>query len=141
MHQLEPVKLSSPNGKAATNKKDRTKTEDVSKQDPTISNSGVEITLRMQVEEETDLISFNNVPILSAGNISMLTSRPGVGKSQVCEILDSAFLNPFCDSMGFKIELPPNKIMLHIDTERTANDCIRGLKRVARRVEAQYNEL
>lgn len=96
---------------------------------------GVRITFRTEVPYTPAIVTLNGVDILSSGNISGIIAQPGQGKSQTCEAIVSAHLNPDCDSLGFKVDIRQGSKILYIDGERTIKDCKRGLQRIGRRAQ------
>jgi len=80
------------------------------------------------------IITLNGVKILSTGNLSTVISRPGVGKSSICEAIIASCINKNCDSFGFSTILygARNKI-LYIDTERTIGDSWNSWERINKR--------
>jgi hypothetical protein len=71
--------------------------------------------------------------IAHPGGFCMLIAPQGTGKSNVCEAIVAAFVNPLCDALGFEIELSEGKKILYLDTERTKDDVKRGYDRIIRR--------
>jgi hypothetical protein len=70
-------------------------------------------------EKTTPLLTLNRVPILSRGNISMITAFAGSGKSSILEAALASMHNPDADTFGLKFQAV-NAVM--IDTERSYED-------------------
>jgi len=69
------------------------------------------------------IITLQGNRILTIGNLLSIVSQPGVGKTSSFASLIASHLNPDCDSLGFKVELPVNRNkILYIDTEQTRTD-------------------
>src|SRR5262245_48661209 len=66
------------------------------------------------------VVSLRSVPTLSYQNIFALIASPGLGKSAGCESICSAYINPFCDALGFSVD-PNCRGIIYVDNERT--DC------------------
>lgn len=91
---------------------------------------------------EDKIMTFQGRKILSIGNVCALVAPPGTGKSQVCEAAAASIVNPYVDTLGFKIQKVSSgdNGVLYIDTERSKNDCIRGFNRILNRVDVQTNK-
>jgi hypothetical protein len=79
---------------------------------------------------------------LTTGNMMVIASVPGTGKSGLCEAICAKYLNPLCDGLGFEVNLPihRNKI-LYLDTERTRIDTWNGWNRMMQRAEIANPEI
>jgi hypothetical protein len=87
---------------------------------------------------EVDLITLpdadgERIRVLTNGNIMLLVSPQGTGKTAVAEAIAAAALNGQADAFGFKVNLSSSERVLLIDTERTKNDMSRGWKRIVKR--------
>jgi len=98
-----------------------------------------EITLGSELINDDPVITLNGTRICSQGGLMFIVAPPGSGKSQLCEMVAGRFLNPYCDAINLKIDLPESKKCLLLDTERTRNDCIKGFQRIIKRVDTQTN--
>ncbi len=68
-------------------------------------------------------ITLNGTRLLTRGNTLLITAKQGVGKSSICEAICANHLNPNCDSLGFQVELPPNRNkIIYFDTEQSSDD-------------------
>jgi len=67
------------------------------------------------------IITFNDIPILTLGNLTLICAGSGVGKSALMEVIASSWLmiKQF-DTIGFRTKLPYEKDkILYIDSERS----------------------
>lgn len=63
-----------------------------------------------------------------------ICSKPGLGKSGICEAILADIINPQCDSLGFDIRLHPNRNKaLYIDTERSQSESWESWERTYKR--------
>ncbi len=87
-------------------------------------------------KEAETVILFDKSRFLTTGNLSSLISKPGTGKSSICEAIIAKYINPECDGLGFKVSLKGfrNKI-LYIDGERTIFDTWKSWERMMERGE------
>lgn len=77
--------------------------------------------------------------ILTTGNLLALVSKPGTGKSSICEAIISNLLNSNCDSLGFEVSLHNGRDkVLYIDTERTLQDTWNSWERTYKRAKIEY---
>ena len=81
-------------------------------------------------------IKLQNNTLINVGEILTLVALPGVGKSTYIEYLVSIYL---AKKLGIDIDsggwdFDPRKKVLIIDSERTLDDCRRGLSRIAKRL-------
>lgn len=104
-----------------------------------LQDKAVEITFSFQPTVKEAIVSLNNVRTCSIGNIMGIVANAGTGKSQTCETIAAAFLNPDCDAFGFSVNLPNDKYLVYIDGERTHEDCKYGFNRIGRRIDLQNN--
>jgi energy-coupling factor transporter ATP-binding protein EcfA2 len=102
-----------------------------------IDNS-FEMTLSYVPKQEINIIKLNNEPVLTNGNIMLLVSHAGSGKSNICEAILAGALNEYADSFGFEVNIGDGRC-LFIDTERTQNDINRGYKRIINRAKGYEN--
>jgi len=73
--------------------------------------------------QQENIITVQGKRVLTTGNILSIVSKPGVGKTSLCEGLIASILNPDCDSLGFNVALSGSRYkVLFIDTERTIHD-------------------
>lgn len=98
-----------------------------------------EITFSFNPPKTSSVVTLNDIRFCSIGNVSSIIALPGIGKSQTCESIGAAFINPNCDALGFSVELPDNGNFLYIDGERTHEDCKRGFDRIGRRADIKNN--
>ena len=69
------------------------------------------------------VITVQGKKVLTTGNMLSIVSKPGVGKTSLCEGTIASLLNPQCDSLGFNVKLSGTRDkILYIDTERTVGD-------------------
>lgn len=76
--------------------------------------------------------------ILTNGNLLLLISRAGSGKSNIMEALAANAINPYCDAFGFEVNIGEGQVCL-IDTERTYNDLYKGFNRLVNRAKIRGN--
>lgn len=98
-----------------------------------------EITFSFEPVQTAVLVELNEVRFCSIGNIAAIVAGAGSGKSQTCEAIGAAFLNPDCDALGFSVDLPNDGTFLYIDGERTHEDCKRGFMRISKRIDLDNN--
>ena len=69
------------------------------------------------------IITIDDKRVLSQGGYLAFISKPGAGKSSICEAIVASAVCPSCDSLGITVSLTSirNKC-LYIDTERTPQD-------------------
>lgn len=91
-----------------------------------------------QPANEVPLLTLNRVPILSRGNISMITAFAGSGKSSIVEAACASLLKPDSDTLGLKFETTLRVVM--IDTERSHSDTHRAWRRLMRRSGIEHGE-
>lgn len=96
------------------------------------------INLSCEPEPFSDIISFQGKSFLSIGNVAAIVAPPGSGKSNVMDAIAGVSVNPNCDGLGFKVETYGKRI-LHIDTERSYNDAIKGYRRTFYRIDGERN--
>jgi hypothetical protein len=87
------------------------------------------------VSQPEPTLRLNNVRIGSPGNITGIIANPGSGKSQSCEAMGAAFLNPQdpeVDTLGFSLS-PTIKSFYYLDTEQSIGDSDYGYRRCLRR--------
>ncbi len=89
-------------------------------------------------KNEKPLIKIGDSVICSAGNVTLIIAKPGIGKSSVCDSICAGALNPDCDSLGFIVDA---KNVLSIDTERVWNDLFKGLRNIKRRTGLSEEEI
>jgi len=94
-------------------------------------NKPYEVTLNHKVSESRVVLELQGSPILTKGNVSLLISSPGTGKSQLTEIVLASHLRDDIDTLGFKVN--SEKRVLLIDTERDHDDAFHGIKRIQKR--------
>jgi len=87
------------------------------------------ISFQYTPSKEYILYTLEQQPIVSIGNLTGITADIGVGKSQLCEILASYWINPTIALHDMQCTQSQGKC-LYIDTERTPNDCYKGLLRI-----------
>lgn len=87
------------------------------------------ITFQYMPTSEQLLFTLEHHSILSTGNMLGLTANIGAGKSQICELFASYWINP--EIAKYTIQCHHNNgKCLYVDTERTENDCFKGLLRI-----------
>jgi KaiC/GvpD/RAD55 family RecA-like ATPase len=84
-------------------------------------------------KEETNIITLNGISILSNGNLMVIVSPAGAGKTNTCEAIASSGLNRFIDAFGFETLIKESDKILYLDTERTHNDIAKGYRRIQSR--------
>jgi len=73
--------------------------------------------------QQQNIITVQGKRVLTTGNLLSIVSKPGVGKTSLCEGAIASILNPVCDSLGFNVSLLGQRHkVLFIDTERTIHD-------------------
>lgn len=98
------------------------------------------INCNMEPTAHKDILTLNGRRILSMGNVGTLVAPPGSGKSQICEAMCAANINPMCDTFGFKVlSVAGDGGVLYVDTERSWNDAIAGIHRIKMRVDVKKN--
>jgi hypothetical protein len=90
--------------------------------------------------QEHLLFTINAHPILSIGNMLGITANIGAGKSQICEIFASYWINPSAAIQAINSHNTTGKC-LYIDTERTPNDCYQGLCRIKQHTQLSQDEI
>lgn len=98
-----------------------------------------EITFSFKPEQRKAIITINGVRVCSPGNILAIIAHAGTGKSQTCEAIGAAHINPDCDSLGIGTNIGQGKHLVYIDGERTHDDCRSGYGRIAKRIDLQNN--
>jgi hypothetical protein len=84
--------------------------------------------------QQQTIVKTQGKRVLTTGNLLAIVSRPGAGKSSICEVVIANILNPKCDSLGFEVNLQaPRDKVLYIDTERTPQDTWNSWERTYRR--------
>lgn len=83
-------------------------------------------------EELPAVITLGGTPFLTHQNMAALIAPPGAGKSSCTEAVVASYINPECDSMGFKVD-PTSRGILCVDTERTNRNVWDSFNRIARR--------
>lgn len=84
--------------------------------------------------QQQTIIKTQGKRVLTTGNLLAIVSRPGAGKSSICEAIIASILNTKCDSLGFDVKLQaPRDKVLYIDTERTPQDTWNSWERTYRR--------
>ena len=83
------------------------------------------------------IITLDNKQILTQGNYISIISRPGTGKSSICEAIAANAINPNCDALGFKVSLNKRDRVLYIDNERTPQDTWSSWERTLTRANIQ----
>lgn len=96
-------------------------------------NINREISLLEEPDDDRYLMQLAGKHVLFRQEMMSLVAKAGIGKSQICEAVCAGWVSPNCDSLGFTFKNPTKKL-LFVDTERSKNDCIVGLRRVRRRV-------
>ncbi len=91
-----------------------------------------------QPADREPLINLNGYQILSVGNISLLTSLPGIGKSSICEAIASSAINDNADTFGFEVECSS---VLYVDTERSDAMHWRSWRRMMKRAGVVHPDL
>jgi len=71
--------------------------------------------------------------LLNRHDMGVIVSRQGMGKSTAIELLISQALYPCEKNSPFTFQMSSDEIILHFDTERTHDDNLRMLKRIAKR--------
>lgn len=84
-------------------------------------------------KDETSIIKHKDQNLLTNGNMLLLISRAGSGKSNIMEALAANALNPYCDAFGFDVNIGNDGMVCLIDTERTYNDLHKGFNRILNR--------
>jgi len=79
------------------------------------------------------ILKHNGKKVLSVGNMLVIVSSPGAGKSALCEALGAGSVNPLIDVFGFS--LPENCRTYYFDTERNQEDHWLSWYRMTRRAE------
>lgn len=103
----------------------------------TMGQDIVAISLTEQADKERHLLKLGQRIVLNRQELMCLVARPGAGKSRTCEAVAAGWLNKEADALGFHFMHTQGKL-LYIDTERSRNDCIIGMKTIRKRVgEAQ----
>ena len=97
------------------------------------------MSLAHEPQQIVPIITFQNRRVLRKGNIMMLASFAGNGKSQFCEAITASFLAnrhkiKNVDTLNFDVNVEANKKILYIDTEREADDVFYGMERILRRL-------
>ena len=92
--------------------------------------------------KQDNVIKTQNKRVLTTGNILAICSKPGIGKSGICEAQIAYLLNPKCDSLGFQVVLrSPRDKVLYIDTERTIQDTWNAWERTYKRAGKKAPEI
>ena len=105
-------------------------------QDPPPKSQPVHIDRAYTLTHEQALLSLHESRLLSVGNMMGIVSGIGTGKSHLCELFAALWIAPDCESNG-SLDGVPDGMCLYVDTERPANDCFRGFKRMCRRIDAE----
>lgn len=109
------------------------------KSDATFSESEIFIpTWGNQPPEENPLVSLNGIPILTRGNISMITAYAGSGKSSLMEGVCASAVYPMADTLG--LTTVEGIRICFIDTERSTADSHTAWRRFMRRCELEAGE-
>lgn len=95
-----------------------------------------------QPPPQKTVIKFQGKGVLTVGNILCFVSRPGTGKSSICEGIVAKYMNPECDGFGFDVALSIErpKILL-FDTERSYEDTWNSWKRTYNRAGTKKPEI
>lgn len=100
--------------------------------DETFSESEIFIpTWDNQPKEEKPLVSLHDIPILTRGNISMITAYAGSGKSSLMEAVCASVCAPEADTLG--LSTVEGIKVCFIDTERSTADSHAAWRRFMRR--------
>ena len=75
-------------------------------------------------------ILWSGIPVCHPGNITLITSAAGSGKSSICEAHCSAAVSPGCDSLSITVNAP---VVKYIDTERSNQHSYDSWTRFVRR--------
>ena len=82
------------------------------------------------------IITIDDKRVLSQGGYLAFISKPGAGKSSICEAIVASAVNPGCDSLGITASLTSNRNKcLYIDTERTPQDTWLSWQRTMQRAD------
>jgi hypothetical protein len=112
------------------------KKEDPWKSNATFSESEIFIPgWENQPPEENPLVSLNGIPILTRGNISMITAYAGSGKSSLMEAVCASAVYQMADTLG--LSTVENIKICFIDTERSTSDSHNAWRRFMRRCEIE----
>jgi len=101
-------------------------------------NKPYKITGKHVVSENSVVMSLQDTAILTKGNINLIISPPGTGKSQMMEIVLASHINNDVDTLGFKVH--SKKRVLLIDTERDQDDAFSGFNRIIRRTGKTFDK-
>ena len=91
-----------------------------------------------QPPEEHPLVSLNGIPILTRGNISMITAYAGSGKSSLMEAVCASAVYPMADTIG--LTTVEGIRICFIDTERATSDSHAAWRRFMRRCELEAGD-
>ncbi|MCH7514508.1 MAG: hypothetical protein IH947_11290, partial [Bacteroidetes bacterium] len=100
---------------------------------------GFEMDFTYEPTNENPICKLGDHRVLSLGNMMTIVASPAQGKSHLTEAYISNCIDPDADAFGF-IFTPPEdrKTVIHIDTERTKNDCYYAYLRIAKRIKPEY---
>jgi len=104
------------------------------------NDESFEMTTSYVPKTETDIVTLNGVSVLSNGNLMVIVSPAGSGKTNICEAIASSGINRFTDTFGFETFITGSDKILYIDTERTHNDIAKGYKRIQNRAKLHQRE-
>ena len=83
------------------------------------------------------IVQFSGVGVTRAGYLTTIVGAQGSGKSNTTEAIVSSFLNPYVDTLGFRVETDGS--LLWIDGERTRDDIAFGFQRIKKRISIENN--
>lgn len=96
-------------------------------------NTVTKITEATPKNEHPAVLSIKGNQILKRGNIAALIAPPGIGKSQLMEIICCSKINDEMTETNFGFRIHSDKRVALIDTERSTDDLKSGWERMQRR--------
>ena len=105
---------------------------------PTTPRPCFEMDLSYEPKNELPSLKIGESPLILPGEIAMLLSSPGVGKTANCECIATAFIADKygihnVDTFGYSVHSKGKKLLL-CDTERTSDDCSKTYNNIFKRI-------
>lgn len=96
-------------------------------------NTVTKITEATPKNEHPAVLSIKGIQILKRGNIAALIAPPGIGKSQLMEIICCSKINDEMTETNFGFRIHSDRRVALVDTERSTDDLKSGWERMQRR--------